>query len=161
MEEYKILKSFGNDLSVWMEHRFQLPILSIEGGWEYWIQIDFPAWLDLYYSKQFDFRREFPYPNQNYRVDWLVNSEVVGPPRTYVEIKAQTHKYPNKKFISDVQKDYEKLKKLDKKIAKITLAVVIDKGAFEGLKKDKFEQIAFWQPDEDRVAFLSKTIPAE
>lgn len=160
MKEYKISESFGKDLSKWMTQRFQLPILSIEGGWEYWIQIDFPAWLDLNYSTQFDFRREFRYPDQNYRVDWLVNSQVSGPSRTYVEIKAQTHKYPNKNFILDVQKDYEKLAKLDKKIAKITLAAVIDQGAFEGLERNKFKQIAFWRPRNDKVSFLSRTIPA-
>ena len=58
-----------------MDQRFLEPIADIEGGWEYWIQIDFPAWLDAYYVKQYDFRREVGGIMPKARIDWVLNNQ--------------------------------------------------------------------------------------
>jgi hypothetical protein len=60
------------NLNGWMNSRFLKPILNIEGGWEYWMQIDFLAWLDTSTGLQWDFRREVI--ENNVRLDWAVNT---------------------------------------------------------------------------------------
>lgn len=121
------LNNLPNDLNTWMMNRFLEPILYIEGGWQYWIQIDFPAWLDVNNPIQYDFRREVAPPElPNIRLDWLLNSQIQNQKATAVEIKAQTHKYSNQKFITDVNSDVQKLN--NNALAayhKLVLAVVI------------------------------------
>jgi hypothetical protein len=145
---------FPNDLQNWMMTRFLDPILSIEGGWEYWIQIDFPAWLDVNYNTQYDFRREVTGILPSGRLDWLVNSQGFGGQLTAVEIKAQTHKYQNTPFVQDVLKDIEKLSALDLSYTKIMLAAVIDNGAYSILTTQYgFAPIAQYN---DTVKFLAR-----
>ena len=148
--------SFATDLQNWMTNRFLSPILNIEGGWEYWIQIDFPAWLDVNYTTQYDFRREVTgvLPSGG-RLDWLVNSQGYGGVLTAVEIKAQTHKYVNNRFISDVLGDVQKLKVLSQNYNKIMLAAVIDPNVYNVLTgQHDFVPIASFS---DTVKFLALT----
>lgn len=101
------------------------PILNIEGSWEYWIQIDFPAWLDQYLAQQYDFRREV-YGIIPGRIDWLINSIAVGGTLTAVELKWQTHKYISSTFVGDIVDDITKLRALPPTYNRIVLAAVID-----------------------------------
>lgn len=139
---------FEKNLKDWINNRFFEQIPFVEGGWEYWIQIDFVAWIDKKSGQQFDFRREVMLPG--IRVDWFVNSNSkdieINP--TAIEIKAQTPKYLKDRFIADVQKDIEKLKMLPDKYSKIMLAAVIDKSTAEALSELSeiiFRQVAFYQ----------------
>ncbi|MCP5095869.1 MAG: hypothetical protein GY943_09975 [Chloroflexi bacterium] len=125
--------TFPTDLQNWITNRFLEPILNIEGGWEYWIQIDFPAWIDVHYNTQYDFRREVSGVLPGSRLDWLVNSQVGGEQPTAVEIKAQTHKYLNNRFISDVLADVQKLSGLGGNYKKIMLAAVTDPTVYNTL----------------------------
>ena len=154
MEAYDF-NSLATDLQNWMTSRFLNPILDIEGGWEYWIQIDFPAWLDIYHKCQYDFRREVPGVLSNARLDWLVNSQVGGQ-LTAVEIKAQTHKYLDDRFISEVLADVGKLAVLDHGFHKIMLAAVISPSASARLTAEhlqgRFVPIARFS---DTIQFLA------
>ncbi len=125
----------GPDIQNWMMSRFLEPILYIEGGWEYWIQIDFPAWLDNYHATQFDFRREVTGVLANARLDWLANSQGDEGQQTAVEIKAQTHKYQTAPFIRDVLADVRKLSGLNQNYEKIMLAAVIDRDTVTALMR--------------------------
>ncbi|MEQ6890451.1 hypothetical protein ABE957_17390 [Halomonas sp. CS7] len=125
--------ALSTDLQDWMARRFLEPIVNIEGGWEYWVQIDFPAWLDVNNATQYDFRREVTGVIQNARLDWLVNSQVPGGHVTAVEIKAQTHKYVNSRFLADVLSDVQKLSGLGRNYNKLMLAAVIDPAVEETL----------------------------
>lgn len=149
------LNSISTDLQNWMTNRFLDPILDIEGGWEYWIQIDFPAWLDVNHSTQYDFRREVTGILQRGRLDWLVNSQGFGGHLTAVEIKAQTHKYANNRFIPNVLEDVQKLSGLDQNYKKIMLAAVIDSVADDTLTAQQgFVPIAQYS---NTVKFLALT----
>lgn len=123
MQPYDI-DDFPKNLTDWLYARLLKPILFIEGGWEYWFQIDFPAWVDIKYNVQFDFRREVTMPGV--RLDWLINSNTMGKVPVAVEIKAQTHKYKNDVFEKDVLEDIDKLKQLKGNYKKMMLAAVID-----------------------------------
>lgn len=123
MSPYNI-DDLPKNLTAWLYARLLQPILSIEGGWEYWFQIDFPAWMDTQYKTQYDFRREVTLPGV--RLDWLINSNSMGQVPVAVEIKAQTHKYKNDVFEKDVLDDIEKLKGLKGNYIKLMLAAVID-----------------------------------
>lgn len=136
MQDYNIFTSFKTDLDQWMKARFLEPILSIEGGWEYWLQIDFPAWLDVTKQNQYDFRREVSGVVEGSRLDWLLNSQVTGSTPTAVEIKAQTHKYLNTTFISNVKTDVDKLSTLGDKYNKLMLAAVIDQKLYDEFEKN-------------------------
>lgn len=125
MKVYDVNK-LGSNLKTWMGQRFLDPILNVEGGWEYWIQIDFPAWLDVYNNQQYDFRREVAGVVAGGRLDWLINSQISGKKQTAVEIKAQTPKYDSKKFLSDVETDLNKLSTLGGAYRKIMLTAVTD-----------------------------------
>lgn len=145
--------SLATDLQDWMTNRFLEPILNIEGGWEYWVQIDFPVWLDVNNTTQYDFRREVMGVIQNARLDWLVNSQVNGGKVTAVEIKAQTHKYVNNRFIPDVLSDVQKLSGLGQNYTKLMLAAVIDPVADSTLTEQHgFVPVAQYR---DTVKFLA------
>lgn len=103
------MQNLGGDVYNWLGARLLEPILYIEGGWEYWLQIDFPAWLDVSTGQQYDFRRE--YTIENVRLDWMVN-ETVGGNVFAVNLKAQTTKYVTSKLVSDVKKDIAKLEQV-------------------------------------------------
>ena len=112
-------RNLGTDLSNWLQARFIAPIINIDGGWEYWVQIDFPCWLDSTTGKQFDFRREVAglYPaDPSARADWLINAtsdeRQAASPVTAVEIKAQTKSYVTSKLLRDVAADVTKLQTL-------------------------------------------------
>lgn len=155
MQPYDIFNSFQTDLQKWMKDRFLAPILNIEGGWEYWLQIDFPAWLDVNYNTQYDFRREVSGVVGGGRLDWLLNSQVAGSIPTAVEIKAQTHKYLNTRFKSDVKADVDKLSTLGDQYKKIMLAAVIDNELYKEFKESQnFELLLQYQ---DIVAFFVGT----
>src|SRR5690606_13252116 len=143
------------DLTGWMQQRFLQPIVNIEGGWEYWFQIDFPAWLDFYYKRQFDFRREVIgiLPNGG-RLDWLVNSQGSDRILSAFELKAQTHKYQNDKFVDDVLSDVAKLNKLDQTYLKVTLAAVIDDNSENALIQKNFAIIAKYPHENPLVKIL-------
>lgn len=123
----------AHDLDRWMTSRFLPPILDIEGGWEYWVQIDFPAWLDVSDHVQYDFRREVGGVLPSGRLDWLVNSQGVGGQLTAVEIKAQTHKYLNQRFIADALADVHKLAALGGNYNALMLAAAIDPAVVDQL----------------------------
>lgn len=124
------LNRLSSDLQDWIQARFIAPIVNIEGGWEYWIQIDFPCWLDVSFGVQFDFRREVSGIATG-RLDWLIND--AGGTRTAVEIKAQTHKYLTAKFLADVQGDIVKLGTVAN-ANKLMLAVAVDNAAATALR---------------------------
>ncbi|HMS98175.1 MAG TPA: hypothetical protein PKA12_05490 [Saprospiraceae bacterium] len=132
MNPYNI-DDLPKNLTAWLYARLLQPILYIEGGWEYWFQIDFPAWMDVVDKTQYDFRREVILPGV--RLDWLINSNSIGQIPVAVEIKAQTHKYKNDVFEKDVMEDIEKLKGLKGKYEKMMIAAVID----EKMKKRLIE----------------------
>jgi len=97
----------GADMDRWMNQRFMDPIAYQNYGWEYWIQIDFIAWLDQSYGAQFDFQREIPWGGS--RLDWLANQNSPGTPLTGLEIKAQTIKAKASDFVASVDSDVAKL----------------------------------------------------
>ena len=129
LQPYLFESQFTDDLSQWMEARFLVPILDQEWGWEYWIQIDFLAWIDSVNRIQYDFRREVSRIIEGTRLDWLINSNSPAYTPIAVQIKAQTPKYVNSKFIADVKKDIANLQKLPGKNNKAMLAAVVDGGA--------------------------------
>ena len=145
-------ENFSRDLSAWLRNRLLKPILYVEGGWEYWVQIDFPAWIDIRDNVQYDFRREVSGILPNGRLDWLVNQNSSSP--TAIEIKAQTHKYPNSKFVTDVMNDVAKLSTLPSTYQKGVLAAVIDAGAYNSLIQKGFKELFTLDTE---VAFLLYT----
>lgn len=132
MEPYNLLE-LGTHLEAWKQMRLLAPVLSIEGGWESWLQVDFPVWLDVAFATQYDFRREVQ--EQGKRLDWIINS-TTG--RAAVEIKAQTHKFPNSAFLAAVQGDVGKLAQLAGFDHKLMLAAVIDDGLKDTLVHEGF-----------------------
>jgi|GEM_PF-5390651 len=103
-----------NDLNVWLQSRYMSTISAVEGGWEYWMQIDFMAWLNTRQKDPYDVRREVPMGP--YRADLFLNRGPDGEepalrvfPPCWVEIKAQGAKYLNEKFKVDVQADIDKM----------------------------------------------------
>lgn len=156
MQAYN-LDALKGDLENWMMNRFLEPILYIEGGWEYWIQIDFPAWLDVEKTTQYDFRREVMGVLQNARLDWLLNSQVnqtqpIPIKPIAVEIKAQTHKYLTSRFIQDVLGDVQKLSNLGENYTKLMLVAVIDNSSSDELiYNHNFKPITQYR---DIVSFL-------
>ncbi|HEX2207616.1 MAG TPA: hypothetical protein VHG93_08020 [Longimicrobium sp.] len=137
MEPYD-LDLLRHDLAAWMEARFLEPIAYVEGGWEYWIQIDFVAWLDNEKHTVYDFRREIP--AQGGRLDWVINS---GYPEslTAIEIKAQTPKYKTDAFVADVWADVVWLAGLDGFAHRGMLAAAVDAKAAELLEGLGFQRI--------------------
>lgn len=100
------------DLASWLPIRYQSSTSAVEGGWEYWIQIDFMSWLNL--RGLFDVRREVTLNGS--RADLFLNLGAgigVPPlprfPPAWVEIKAQGAKYLNDRFKLDVQADIAKM----------------------------------------------------
>ncbi|OON67518.1 hypothetical protein B0919_16945 [Hymenobacter sp. CRA2] len=78
MQQYHV-DALATDIEKRMKTRFLSPILDIEGGWEYWIQIDFPVYLDVFHSTQYDFRREVAHMfGYGGRLDWVLNSQLGG-----------------------------------------------------------------------------------
>lgn len=157
LQPYFFFDKFTTDLQSGMEKRFLKQILNLEGGWEYWIQIDFPAWLDDRYQTQYDFRREVQLDNTNLRLDWLINSNFGDYMPVAVEIKAQTHKYETNNFIRDVKVDITKLDQLSVQYYKLMLAAVIDGPTEEKLIDLQFKRIAVY-PNEQQplVIFYAK-----
>ncbi len=135
-----------------------MPILNLEGGWEYWVQIDFPPWLDITYNVQFDYRREVTgvLPGGG-RLDWLINSQGVGGVLTAIEIKAQTHRYLTAAFVADVRADVAKLQTLGAGYNRIMLAAVCDANAATILtQQDGFAPLVHFAGN--AAAFLTKVI---
>lgn len=148
----------GTDIPMWMHNRFLQPILSIEGGWEYWLQIDFPAWLDNTYGVQYDFRREVVMRNPLGRIDWLINATLPGGHSEGVQLKAQTHKYLSNAFVTDVLEDYRKVDQWQRggEISRgAILAAAIDPGAVDQLVRHHGFMIL--SQYRDLVAFLIRT----
>ena len=147
-----MLTNFNDDLQEWMEHRFLNPILIQGDGWESWIQIDFPAYLDTRDEKRYDIRPGYPITEQNH-LAWLINSRIDGQPSA-IEIKAQTYKTPTDIFLQAVKNDVKVLKTLGGQ--RIMLCAVADPGAAEKLEQQGFERI-FTFPGK-WSAFYRKTI---
>jgi hypothetical protein len=143
------------DLQNWIGARFLAPILNIEGGWEYWIQIDFPCWLDVSFGVQFDFRREVAGVATGGRLDWLINSQGVGGARTAVEIKAQTHKYLTATFLADIQRDINKLQTVGGGTNRLMLAAACDDAAATALTTQQFLNL-FYLPNNVGAFFLKQ-----
>lgn len=139
------------DIEAWIGERLLEPILYFEGGWEYWVQIDFPAYLDVTHHAQFDFRREVAGILPGARLDWLINSQVQPQNPIAVEIKAQTHKYRTADFLRDVQADVDKLQNLPAQYAARMLAVAVDPNAVAQLVERGF--VALYQYQHE-VAFM-------
>ena len=157
-------QNFEEDLEKWMHTRFLDPILNIEGGWEHWIQIDFPAWLDGEAKSKdpsaipYDFRREVSIPSEHVRLDWLVNSQPNSPViPTALEIKAQTPKYLNKNFVVNVRRDVTKLLDLDLDCDKIMLIAVIDDRTSTYFTERGFDTLLVYN---DALHFLMKKLPS-
>ncbi len=129
MQTYN-LTNLPTNLQGWMNTRFLEPILDIEGGWEYWMQIDFPAWLDSSTGQQWDFRREVPVGNV--RLDWAINTTGLGQ-KTGVNLKAQTPKYLTNKFLADVAIDVQKLQTLPNGYNQLMIAAAVDNAAINTL----------------------------
>lgn len=129
------------DMQQWMNNRFLNPIAYQNYGWEYWIQIDFIAWLDLHYSQgapapvQFDFQREIP--RGGVRLDWLANENTAGP-TTALEIKAQTLKRSTADFIQAVQDDVNKLGGVAGMANRLMIAGVVSQDAKDELNRMNF-----------------------
>lgn len=140
MEPYDVTM-LTEHLGTWMDHRYLEPISSLEGGWESWIQIDFPALLDADTRRQFDFRREFAVPGVG-RLDWVINSTVQGHPVAAVEIKAQSPKYLNSVFIPLVEADEARLSSLTGFDRRIMLVAVIDQEVHTRLLAKGFKEAA-------------------
>lgn len=125
-------------LARWFPARMLEPILSVEGGWEYWIQIDFPAWLDVDTGQQYDVRREQPGPDGT-RIDWVFNGISGGGPLTACELKAQSRTYTASSFTRAVAVDVAKLQLLSAPYQqRLMIAAVIDQAAYDGLIGDGF-----------------------
>ncbi|MEL7533413.1 MAG: hypothetical protein AAFN10_19020 [Bacteroidota bacterium] len=136
-----VIQDFNKDLQGWITNRFLPTIPDVEGGWEYWIQIDFIAFIDAIYKIQFDFRREVPIDGG--RLDWLINSNTQDAVPYAVEIKAQTPKYLAAKLLKDVADDIKKLESLGPKYRRIMLVAIIDQDTQEQLvAKRPFEAVA-------------------
>jgi hypothetical protein len=141
------------DLRAWMDARFLTPILNIEGGWENWMQIDFPTWLDAQTGRQLDIRREQPLERPGGRVDWLING-TVG-----VELKAQTHKTTRGRFLEGVREDVNKLSRWTDRgelETGIALAAAIDEHTRQALANGGFVE---WFRYADLVVFMVRLIP--
>jgi hypothetical protein len=127
------------NLNGWMNSRFLKPILNIEGGWEYWMQIDFPAWLDTSTGLQWDFRREVV--ENNVRLDWAVNTNSMAP-RTAINLKCQTPKYLKSRFLSDVADDVTKLRSVGSTYAtKLMIAATVDGDTRDQLVTNGFNSL--------------------
>jgi hypothetical protein len=133
------MNGLSRDLQTWMNDRFLSPILALNGGWEYWIQIDFPAYLDIMYSEQFDFQREIRVGNQ--RIDWIINSNIQDATNIAIEIKAQTKNYLTRDFMQAVQIDMNKLANLDGNYRRFMLCAIIDESAKESLESLEFQHL--------------------
>lgn len=138
MKNYDI-RRLGRDMDAWLQARFMSPILNIEGGWEYWIQIDFPCWLDAMADEPFDIRRE--YVESGVRLDWMMNA-TSQMNMVAVNIKAQTHKYQTDRLLKDVRADVVKLEGIaDRSIARKMIVAVVDRTAEADLHGDGFKTI--------------------
>ncbi len=147
------VNNLGSNLATWMNQRFLHPILNFEGGWEYWLQIDFPAWIEANSGQQYDFRREVSGVIAGGRIDWLINSNVSGKKQTAVEIKAQTPKYENNRFLSGVKTDIDKLSNLTGAYRKIMLAAITDPALRSTLISHDFAELFTYQ---ESVAFMKR-----
>lgn len=153
MEPY-ILANLPADFGRWLAARFLKPILNVEGGWEYWIQIDFPSWLDAMTGRTFDFRRE--YTEGDVRLDWIVNA-TLGTNVTAINIKAQTHKYQTTRLLADVDKDVAKLRQLvGNTVARKMIVAVVDKSAYDALAGNGYVQI--YRAPDDSFAILWRNV---
>ena len=156
MSLYKFML-LGQDLKLWMNLRMYPVIPYIEGGWEKWMQVDFPAYLDDRDGVQYEFRREYNIDNEFY-LDWLVN-ESDNNDSIAIELKCQSAKNfkNNKKFAEAVQNDIKKLQELQK-IKRfghyVMLAGAIDEGALTYLQQLKMSQIATVRNKNYMVSFL-------
>ena len=149
------MNNLGGDVHNWLGARLLEPILYIEGGWEYWLQIDFPAWLDISTGQQYDFRRE--YTIGNVRLDWIVN-ETVGGNVFAVNLKAQTTKYVTSKLVSEVKKDIAKLEQVKRQRPTLNcreVVAVIDPAADQELIRLGFARLITYR---QRVVVLGKVI---
>jgi hypothetical protein len=153
MQPYDIA-NLPRDTASWLKVRFLAPILNVEGGWEYWIQIDFPCWLDTRGADPFDFRRE--YTLDHVRLDWIINA-TFGANMVAVNIKAQSHKYQTDRLLKDVTADVAKLKSIrDKNIARKMIVAVVDRAAEKALSEDGFKTI-YDAPDHS-FAIMSRDV---
>lgn len=137
MEPYDF-SHLGADMQNWMEQRFMQPIAFQNFGWEYWIQIDFIAWLDASTGLQYDFQREIV--RGNVRLDWLANANSAGP-LTALEIKAQTLKRSSEAFVADVESDVAKLATVGGMDNRIMVAGVVSQDAADALVARNFVPI--------------------
>ncbi|WP_435103597.1 hypothetical protein [Arhodomonas sp. AD133] len=150
MEPYDITR-LPSDLPAWLSDRLLEPILYVEGGWEYWLQIDFPSWLDVKSGMQYDFRREVTVGSV--RLDWLINDNSFNAEHWAVELKAQTHKYPMDRFVRAVKADLDKLSRLDRgAFEPLMVAAAIDETTYDALVTQLgFTDICQWG---SQVAFV-------
>jgi hypothetical protein len=155
MQPYDIAH-LAKDMKDWLAARFMAPILYVEGGWEYWIQIDFPCWLDTGVAEPYDFRRE--YAVDGVRLDWIVNA-TAGKKIVAVNIKAQSHKYLTSKLLADVNSDIVKLKSIkDKSIARKMIVAVVDQNAEQALLQEGFKKI--YDAPDNSFGIMSQDVKA-
>ena len=141
MRSYDFFGRVATDTGNWLTQRFMAPIPWQEWGWEYWWQIEFPAWLDASQGaaegEQYDFRREVTIEGAGVRVDWLINSLTTTSP-VAVNLKAQTVKSIQSSFLNSVNEDIQKLKRLPKDIPAVMMVAVIDAGTEQELIRRGF-----------------------
>lgn len=152
MNPYDFFAHFTNDLQQWFAARFLPAILNFEGGWEYWMQIDFPAWLDGRDGVQYDFRREISAYGS--RVDWLINSNSTNQVLVAVELKNQTAKTPNGTFVANIKGDIESLAKWPDTYVKLSIVAAVDRAVVSDLYGMDYQLIA----SPNNVFFLRKQV---
>lgn len=160
LQRYSIEQDLPTAIPNWMHTRFLKEILDLVGGWEHWIQIDLPAWLDNTSGHQYDFQREATIHGfGKKRFDWLINAQQ-DPPiiPTVVEIKAQTPRYIDSVFISDVYRDFAKLSELGDGYKKYVLLAVMSPEIQKWCEARNFTALYIWRDQQggDVAFFLSQ-----
>ncbi|NPU10098.1 hypothetical protein HL667_01075 [Bradyrhizobium sp. 83012] len=145
-------KEFCEGLLAWANDRgiagLQLVTALDDGGYEAWLQADLAGYLKAKYKGQVA-REQSVYRQESWRVDLLLNPELLTKYQILVEIKAQTAKQSAPTFMSEVEKDLKKLDEGRRNIyvnsGAFMLAVTIEKSADDGM--------AGWKPDDVNYIF--------
>lgn len=147
-------------LNAWLNSRYLRTISAVEGGWEYWIQIDYMSWLNLHNT--YDVRREVPIGGA--RADLFLNFGAgigVPPPQPFppcwIEIKAQGAKYLNEAFKKAVQADIDKMAALGAGCWQYMLVALSDAGLItDPMFSEANGYIPVWQDNDTGVRVLLK-----
>ena len=123
-QEYKWKTNLSNDLKNWTLLRMYPQIPLSMGGWESWMQIDFPAYL-LSQSPHIDVVREQKYGMDQQRVDWKFNGSFNVTKQAAVEIKVQSKQtLQDTQFKQQVVNDLVKLDRYRERYECNTIMIV-------------------------------------